>query len=126
MLRKIGLLLQWLIAGAFTLVLAACYGPPVRMATASIKYKVENEKSEPIEGIMVEFKSVSNKGGFAVYTDQEGIANCNMSAGMFANLSEYEVNLIDIDGTNNGQYKALKIFPASTVSVSTNFTLKGK
>ena len=69
-MRFIKKLLQFLITGSFTFIIAACYGAPVSYGEAQVKLRVVDKGNEPVAGLMV------NIGGDYYpeyyYTDENG------------------------------------------------------
>lgn len=85
-----------LLAGSFSVVLAACYGAPVDMQD-SLALKTLDSNDNPIEGLKVSLKN----NDYIVetsYTDADGQV-------LYPNLNSnttYKVNIEDVDGELNG------------------------
>jgi hypothetical protein len=105
MWKKIKKIAYFLIAGSFTLVISACYGvvaPVANMIGTSKKIKANDINRRPIPGLQVVLYKESDSQN-TNFTDTNGIAQVSFDYDHIRyKISDYNIKISDIDGTNNG------------------------
>jgi hypothetical protein len=96
--------LSYFVTGSFTIVFAACYGPPVRMEEPK-SLKTNDDNGNAIPGLKVTLFE-DNKELDIKYTNENGFAEFNF---IQKNETVYSALVEDIDGADNyGDFKSQK------------------
>ena len=104
--------IYWLITGSFTLIIAACYGPPIGSNNPnSKKLKVTDEQNQPIKDIVIALNQVYTNTGTnsqpvvatnldnIKFTDSNG--NAELTLPTYTGFGQYFIKISDIDGVSN-------------------------